>query len=127
MPPCGVHLRKGTEYKTAFDMYWRSNAVRVCNYPMKGAALKTYLVTGGAGFIGSNFVLHVLSEHPDARVVNVDKLTVRSKKGTRTLNVVDYTTIRSAWVAMKEESSGTEHEGDFTEDKFAEYLSLIHI
>ena len=42
---------------------------------MKGAALKTYLVTGGAGFIGSNFVLHVLSEHPDARVVNVDKLT----------------------------------------------------
>lgn len=38
---------------------------------------------------------------------------VHSKKGTRTLNVVDYTTIRSAWVAMKEESSGTEHEGDF--------------
>ena len=49
---------------------------------------------------------------------------VRSKKGTRTLNVVDYTTIRSAWVAMKEESSGTEHEGDFTEDKFAEYCKI---
>jgi len=33
------------------------------------------LVTGGAGFIGSNFVHHVLAAHPDYRVVNLDKLT----------------------------------------------------
>jgi dTDP-glucose 4,6-dehydratase len=33
------------------------------------------LVTGGAGFIGSNFVRHVLGAHPDDRVVNLDKLT----------------------------------------------------
>jgi dTDP-glucose 4,6-dehydratase len=33
------------------------------------------LVTGGAGFIGSNFVRQVLSAHPDDRVVNLDKLT----------------------------------------------------
>ena len=33
------------------------------------------LVTGGAGFIGSNFVRHVLTAHPDDAVVNVDKLT----------------------------------------------------
>ncbi|MFH1070121.1 MAG: dTDP-glucose 4,6-dehydratase [Candidatus Glassbacteria bacterium] len=33
------------------------------------------LVTGGAGFIGSNFVLHLLASHPDAQVVNLDKLT----------------------------------------------------
>jgi dTDP-glucose 4,6-dehydratase len=33
------------------------------------------LVTGGAGFIGSNFVRMVLSEHPDVLVVNLDKLT----------------------------------------------------
>jgi dTDP-glucose 4,6-dehydratase len=33
------------------------------------------LVTGGAGFIGSNFVRHVLSTHPDDTVVNLDKLT----------------------------------------------------
>ena len=46
---------------------------------------------------------------------------VRSKKGTRTLNVVDYTTIRSTWDAMKEASFGTEHEDDYTEEKFAEY------
>jgi dTDP-glucose 4,6-dehydratase len=33
------------------------------------------LVTGGAGFIGSNFVRHLLAEHPDDRVINLDKLT----------------------------------------------------
>jgi dTDP-glucose 4,6-dehydratase len=33
------------------------------------------LVTGGAGFIGSNFVRMVLSEHKDIHVVNIDKLT----------------------------------------------------
>lgn len=33
------------------------------------------LVTGGAGFIGSNFIHHWLEEHPDDEVVNFDKLT----------------------------------------------------
>jgi dTDP-glucose 4,6-dehydratase len=33
------------------------------------------LVTGGAGFIGSNFVRHLLTAHPDDTVVNLDKLT----------------------------------------------------
>jgi dTDP-glucose 4,6-dehydratase len=33
------------------------------------------LVTGGSGFIGSNFIRHVLAAHPDDRVVNLDKLT----------------------------------------------------
>ena len=33
------------------------------------------LVTGGAGFIGSNFVRHVLSAHPEDSVVNLDTLT----------------------------------------------------
>ncbi|MBQ9059420.1 MAG: dTDP-glucose 4,6-dehydratase [Atopobiaceae bacterium] len=37
--------------------------------------MKTYLVTGGAGFIGSNFVLYMLKEHDDIRIVNVDALT----------------------------------------------------
>ncbi len=35
----------------------------------------TILVTGGMGFIGSNFVRHVLAAQPAARVVNLDKLT----------------------------------------------------
>lgn len=33
------------------------------------------LVTGGAGFIGSNFVRHILTAYPDYRVTNLDKLT----------------------------------------------------
>jgi len=37
--------------------------------------MNTVLVTGGAGFIGSNFVRHVLGSSPGTRVVNFDKLT----------------------------------------------------
>ncbi|MHC4254713.1 MAG: dTDP-glucose 4,6-dehydratase, partial [Planctomycetota bacterium] len=37
--------------------------------------MKNILVTGGAGFIGSNFVRMVLSEQPEVLVVNLDKLT----------------------------------------------------
>jgi dTDP-glucose 4,6-dehydratase len=33
------------------------------------------LVTGGAGFIGSNFIRHLLTTEPACRVVNLDKLT----------------------------------------------------
>ncbi len=35
----------------------------------------TYLITGGAGFIGSNFIRHLLRAEPEARVTNLDKLT----------------------------------------------------
>ncbi|NLY93203.1 MAG: dTDP-glucose 4,6-dehydratase [Myxococcales bacterium] len=35
----------------------------------------TVLVTGGAGFIGSNFLLHSVRRHPRCRFVNLDKLT----------------------------------------------------
>ncbi len=37
--------------------------------------MNSILVTGGAGFIGSNFVRMVLAEHQDCFVVNLDKLT----------------------------------------------------
>lgn len=33
------------------------------------------LVTGGAGFIGSNFVIYMLQQHPNYQIVNVDALT----------------------------------------------------
>lgn len=35
----------------------------------------TIIVTGGAGFIGSNFVFHMLRAHPEDRIVCLDKLT----------------------------------------------------
>jgi dTDP-glucose 4,6-dehydratase len=40
------------------------------------------LVTGGAGFIGSNFVFHMLKEHPTYRVVCLDALTYAANLST---------------------------------------------
>lgn len=37
--------------------------------------MKTYLVTGGAGFIGSNFILYMLRKYNDVEIVNYDALT----------------------------------------------------
>jgi dTDP-glucose 4,6-dehydratase len=37
--------------------------------------VKKVLVTGGCGFIGSNFVNHILQHHADYRIINLDKLT----------------------------------------------------
>lgn len=37
--------------------------------------MKRYLVTGGAGFIGSNFIHFILNQHEDIQIVNLDKLT----------------------------------------------------
>jgi len=37
--------------------------------------VRRLLVTGGAGFIGSNFARYMLREHPDYQVVVLDKLT----------------------------------------------------
>ncbi len=37
--------------------------------------MKNVLITGGAGFIGANFILRYLDLHKDTRVINLDKLT----------------------------------------------------
>lgn len=37
--------------------------------------MKTYLVTGGAGFIGSNFIHYMLNKYKDIKIINLDKLT----------------------------------------------------
>ncbi|MFP4515474.1 MAG: dTDP-glucose 4,6-dehydratase [Desulfovibrionales bacterium] len=43
------------------------------------------LVTGGCGFIGTNFVLYMLEHHPDVEIVNLDKLTYAGNR----YNLVD--------------------------------------
>lgn len=42
----------------------------------------TYLITGGAGFIGSNFVKQMLASHPDAKLIVIDALTYAGNLGT---------------------------------------------
>ena len=37
--------------------------------------MKKYLITGCAGFIGSNFVHYMLKKYPEILLVNLDKLT----------------------------------------------------
>ena len=41
----------------------------------EGPTSKTLLVTGGVGFIGSNFIHYIRREHPDWEITNLDKLT----------------------------------------------------
>ena len=40
------------------------------------------LITGGAGFIGSNFVFHMLDTYPEYRIVCLDKLTYAGNLST---------------------------------------------
>ncbi len=44
--------------------------------------MTTYLITGGAGFIGSNFIFHMLDAHPEARIVCLDALTYAGNLST---------------------------------------------
>lgn len=42
----------------------------------------TIIVTGGAGFIGSNFIFYMLQNHPDYRIACIDKLTYAGNLST---------------------------------------------
>ena len=55
--------------------------------------IMTIIVTGGAGFIGSNFIFHMLKEHPDCRIVCLDKLTYAGNLSTLK-SVMDKTNFR---------------------------------
>ena len=42
----------------------------------------TIIVTGGAGFIGSNFIFHMLEKYPKYRIICLDKLTYAGNLST---------------------------------------------
>ena len=44
--------------------------------------MNTYLITGGAGFIGANFVKYMRSTYPEARLIVLDLLTYAGNLGT---------------------------------------------
>ena len=48
--------------------------------------MKTLLITGGAGFIGSNFIPYFLEKHPHYIIVNLDLLTYAA--GLNNLNEI---------------------------------------
>lgn len=43
---------------------------------------KTIIVSGGAGFIGSNFIFYMLGEYPEYRIICIDKLTYAGNLST---------------------------------------------
>ena len=56
----------------------------------------TILVTGGAGFIGSNFIFHMMEKYPDDRIVCLDKLTYAGNLSTLA-SVMDRANFRFVW------------------------------
>lgn len=51
------------------------NDLSTANRKQPTANQKRILVTGGAGFIGTNFILYMMEKHPEYKIVNLDKLT----------------------------------------------------
>ena len=44
--------------------------------------MKTYLITGAAGFIGANFIKYMLAKYPEIKIVVLDLLTYAGNLGT---------------------------------------------
>ncbi len=56
--------------------HWSTTDGHICIYCGKVFAKKmNILITGGAGFIGSNFIHYMLKTYPDCQIVNMDKMT----------------------------------------------------
>ena len=54
--------------------------------------MKTYLVTGAAGFIGANYLKYILAKHSDIKVVVRDALTYAGNLGTIANDIDNRTT-----------------------------------
>lgn len=59
---------------TGFSAEYLGSLFEIAGQKLAGEK-KRLLVTGSAGFMGSNFIRYILLRHPDWQVVNLDKLT----------------------------------------------------
>ena len=55
------------------ESMWTGLKARIIDYT-EGRNMKI-IVTGGAGFIGSNFVHHMVNKYPEYQIINLDLLT----------------------------------------------------
>ena len=69
---------------------------------------KSILVTGGAGFIGSNFIVFFLEKYKNIKVVNLDKLTYAGELSNLT--------------ELEDNANYTFIKGDITDELFIENL-----
>ena len=60
--------------RTAWPRPWTGSSRSADGHTQGGPSVRL-VVTGGAGFIGSNFIRYMLAEHEDVEIVNLDKLT----------------------------------------------------
>ncbi|MFJ5713980.1 dTDP-glucose 4,6-dehydratase [Neobacillus sp. NPDC093127] len=70
------------------------------------------LVTGGAGFIGSNFIHYVLEKYPDYQIINFDKLT--------------YAGNLENLASIQESTNYTFIKGDITNKELLDYIVTTH-
>jgi len=70
------------------------------------------LVTGGAGFIGSNFVHYTLKKHPDYEIVVLDKLTYAGRK-ENLQDTMDKVTFIQGDITKKEDVEKTAKDCDW--------------
>lgn len=74
--------------------------------------MKKIVVTGGAGFIGSNFIPWFLAKHPGVHIINIDKLT--------------YAGTRENVEAVKDHSAYTFIQGDITDRELVNRIFEEH-
>lgn len=80
---------------------------------------KTIVVTGGAGFIGSNFINYLLLQQPDVRVICIDKLTYAG------VSLPDnYKRISKDWILMQAVQN---EKYLFLEEDICEYANILAV
>jgi len=74
-PSCGTPIDKTRDFKTPNNEISNGETNTKHNYNNGGMTMKSILITGGAGFIGSNFIRYMLASDFTHKIINLDTLT----------------------------------------------------